>query len=543
MKKIKFLFLAVTGLMSVNTIFAQTIAEGKKFLYYDKHTSAQAVFEKLLAANPNDEQAAYYLGQALINGEHDKAAKNLYLQKLSANPNSPYLLAGIGQIELMEGKTADARSRFETAISLSKNDPFVMNAVGAANSNPDSRKGDAQYAVSVLKKATETKAGAKDPEIWSNLGDAYRKAGNGGEAVLAYEKALSLDNNYARASFRIGRIYQSQGYSQEALYLDYYNQAIAKDANYSPVYFNLMNYYYNTDISKSAQYMDKWLNTTDADEKACYYRASMKFAQKLFNDAISQADKCISEQGNDVYPNLYGLKGLSYFKLGDSLKAKEYYEEYFKRQDTSRIGGGDYSNYAEILLKFPGNEQRAAELVEKAIAMDTVVTNKVEYMKSMAAAYEGAKDYLNAGRWYARVVSTKPNYTNLDLFYAGYNYYLGGNYDSSDVYFTQYADKFPTDIMGHYMLANSAAAKDTTGQGTAVPFYNKVIEIGTADITKPNAKNRVLTAYKYFINYYANVKRDNAMALEYVNKALELDPEDQNMIQNRDILSKAPKKK
>ena len=542
MKRMKFLFPVLFVLMSGGNLFAQSIAEGKKFLYYDRHTSAQAIFEKMVAANPNDEAAIYYLGQSMLAAEHQAQAKNLYLQKLSANPNSPLLLAGIGHIELLEGKNADARSRFETAISLSKGDANVLNAVGYANGNPDIKNGDAAYAVSVLKRASETKTGSKDPEIWTNLGDAYRKLGNGGDAVRAYEKALSLDNNYARASFRIGRIYQSQGRSQEKLYMDYYNQAIAKDAAYSPVYFNLMNYFFATDVGKSAQYMDQWLNTTDADEKACYYRASMKYAQKLYNDAISQADKCIAEQGKDVYPNLYGLKGISYFKLGDSLKAKQYYEEYFQRQDISRIGGGDYSNYAEILLKFPGNEVKAAELVQKAIEMDTVPDNKVAYVSKMAKAFEDAKDYRNAGIWYAKVMDVKPNYTNLDLYRAGNNFYYGKAFDSASKYFTLYVEKYPDNLDGIYWMGNTMAAIDSTSsQGAAAPHYQKLIELGEANKTNPNTNAYLTQAYNYFINYYANVKRDNAKALEYVEKALVLDPTNQQMLQNKALLSKSTK--
>ena len=33
----------------------------------------------------------------------------------------------------------------------------------------------------------------------------------------------------------IGRIYQTQGYSQEQYYMKYYNEAIAKDPKFAPV--------------------------------------------------------------------------------------------------------------------------------------------------------------------------------------------------------------------------------------------------------------------------------------------------------------------
>src|SRR6202012_1849731 len=107
--------------------------------------------------------------------------------------------------------------------------------------------------------ASTLKDGAKNPDVFANLGDAYRKNGDGGGAQGAYQTALSLQHNYARASYRIGKIYQTQGYSQQDVFMKYYNDAIAEDPNYSPVYYNLYTYYYTTDVTKSGDYLEKYL--------------------------------------------------------------------------------------------------------------------------------------------------------------------------------------------------------------------------------------------------------------------------------------------
>ena len=98
------------------------------------------------------------------------------------------------------------------------------------------------------------------------------------------------------------------------------------------------------------------------------------------------------------------------------------------------------------------------------------------------------------------------------------------------------------------MLGNTNAVKDSTSAlGLAAPFYKKVIEIGEADITKPNAKARVLVAYKYFIGYEYNVNKNQAAALVFVDKAIALDPADEALKTNREFISKndpkAPVKK
>ncbi len=539
MKKIQTGLLLIIALMISVVTMAQSLEDGRKFMYYEKFKSAKDVFQKLISANPNNEEAIYWLGQAEIGLENVPAAKSLYQNRLSAVPNSPLVLAGMGHVELLEGKTKDARNRFETAISLSQSKSIaVLNAVGFANGNPDSKNGDAAYAIEKLRQATQIK-GFKDPEVWANLGDAYRKLTDGGNAITAYNAALALNPNYARALFRSGRVYQTQGATQTDLFMKYYNDAIAKDPNYAPAYNNLFNYYYDIDVNKSAQYLDKYLAVSDADPKACYYKASMKYAQGLFAQSISQVDQCIAAEGANPYVNSYLLKARAFNRLNDSISAKNSYDEYFKRQAPDKIGGEEYAAYGALLLKIPGNEQLASSFVEKAIAMDTSEVNKVSYLKAIAQAYEAQKKSREAAAAYAKIINIKKNYSNVDLFNAGYNYYISGQNDSSNYYFNLYVKKYPEDILGYYMLGNASAALDSTGvQGLAVPYYQKVVELGEVDPTKPNAKTRLLNAYKFFIGYYYNNLKDREKALFYLDKALALEPTDANLLANKDFITK-----
>jgi tetratricopeptide (TPR) repeat protein len=534
----------LAAILFAGTVFAQSIEDGKKFMYYERFKSAKGVFEKLIGANPNDEEAIYYLGQAEIGLENIPAAKSLYQARLSAAPNSPLLLAGMGHVELLEGKTQDARNRFETAISLSQGKSIpVLNAVGYANGNPESKNGDAAYAIEKLKQATQVKK-FKDPEVYANLGDAYRKFADGGNAVLSYQAALGLDPNYARALYRMGKVYQTQGVSQEPIYLKYYEDALAKDPIYAPVYENYYKYYYESNVSRSAEYLEKWLQNADDDPKACNYRASMKYAQGFFNEAVNKSDECIAAQGTTPYINLYKIKAFAYNRLNDSVNAKNSFEEYFKRQNPDKIQGGDYSAYAALLLRFPGNEARVGELVNKAVEFDSIEVNKVNYLKSLAQSYDAQKKYKEAGYWYNKVLYVKKNYSNVDLYNAGYAYYRIGELDSAKKIWTKYADKYPDDAFGHFMLGNTHSIIDSTSEkGLAVPHYKRVIEIAEADITKSQAKQRALTAYKYFIGYEYNINKDQAAALAYIEKALLLEPTDAQLLNFKEVISKNDPKK
>jgi tetratricopeptide (TPR) repeat protein len=274
MGKIKIMSLLVSLLLTGQILFAQSVDDGKRFLYYERYNSAKDVFNKLSTANPNNAEAAYWLGQTYLAEDDSVAAKALYQKTLGANPNTPLMLVGMGQIALMENQKNDARNRFETALSLTKNKDFnVVNAI--ARANVDARNGDAVYAIEKLRMIPENKRTA---EIWTTLGDAYRKMTDGANAQVSYQSALAVDPNYARASFMIGRLYQTQGFSQESFYMRYFNEAMTKDAKFAPVYSWLSEYYYKRDINKAREYLDKYIAVADADSKNCYYQASFLYA-------------------------------------------------------------------------------------------------------------------------------------------------------------------------------------------------------------------------------------------------------------------------
>jgi len=540
MKKIKFGLLVLTALVLSNAMKAQTIEEGKKFMYYERYQSAKGAFQKMIAANPANTEAIYWLGMATIAQEEYSAAslaevKELYRKALETNANNPLLIAGMGNIELREGKTQDARNRFETALSLSQNkDIEVLNAVGMANSDFDNKNGDPNYAIEKLKLATKIKK-FKEPSVYVHMGDAYRMLMDGGNAQISYQSALDLDPKYARASYRIGKIYQTQGQGQEDIYMKYFNEAIAKDPDFAPVYKALSDLYYLTDVTKSANYLDQYLAKTDDDPKNCYYKASMKYAQGLFQEAITMADQCVSASPKP-YSKLFGIKGYAHSRLGDSLKAKAAFEKYFIAADSNQIGMGDYATYASVLLKFPDNDSLAGVYVSRAVALDTLEANKATYLKNIATYYEGQKKYKEAGDWFKKVLAVKKAPTKTDYYYAGYNYFRAALYQPSIEIFTKYGEEFPDDPFGHYMMGKAYWGIDTTmEQGLANPSFQKTIEV--AQPKKDTYKAQIIGSYKYFIAYYANIKKDKQLALNYCDSVLAIDPTDTEALNNKEIIN------
>ncbi len=536
MRKMKQFFLLSSFIFLVNTLFAQSIDDGKKFLDYERYTSAQNVFSKLVAANPSDIEAVYWLGQTYIkNGDNPDtaAAKALYQKALQANPNTPLLMVGMGEIALMEGQKEDARNKFEAAMSIPKKKelPEIQEAVGRANI--DTKSGDPVYAIGLLNQAADKDK--KNPEVQILLGDAYRKMIDGANATTSYNNALALDPKSARADFMIGRIYETQGYGQEPIYMKYYNAAIAADPNFAPVYYWLYNYYYERDVNKSREYLNKYIAVADPDSKNCYAEASLLYVSRLYQQAIAKSDECISTGGTKVYPNVYGLKAYSYDKLGDSLNAKKYFDEFFAKVNPDKIGPKDFLTYGQVLLKIPSkdsmdqvhNDSLASVYIDKAIALDTVPANKLDYVKSTAESLIASKKYADAGKWYTKMLKLKPDYNKVDLYYAGYNDYRGGDYPAADSIWGLYTQKYPEDIFGWYMKAHAQEGIDSTGiNGLAKPSYEKVISIADTSADKDKVKANEITGYRYMVAYYYNTKKDVDSALYYNSQILTLDPND-----------------
>ncbi|HEY4291272.1 MAG TPA: tetratricopeptide repeat protein [Puia sp.] len=545
--------LLVAGVASLcNVAFAQSVDQGKKFLYYERYKSANDVFDKILASNPNNIDAVYWKGQTLLSMKDSAAAGDLYSKALQTNGNAPLLLAGMGGVELRMHKTADAKARFETALSLSKNkDIEVLNAV--ANANIDARDGDAAYAIEKLNLATQVKK-FNDPDTYLLLGDAYRKQIDGGNAVQSYQKALTIDPKLAEAKFKIGKIYETQ--NNKEFFLQAFEDAIQMDPNYGPAFHELYYYWYNRDVNKAADYLAKYIAVSDPGPELDYATVDQYYVSAKFPDAKTKALSIISTMGDKANPRMYKMVAYVNDTLGDLAGAKQYIDLYFTKQDPAAIVPADYEERGHIKGKSTDSTVAltAFDDYKQAILLDTLPESKAKYA---AEASDLAKKMGNkkamaevAGIAY----NTKKNPVNTDLYNWGMANYQAGNYKTADSIFCGiYESKYPTEIYGYLWCARSKVAQDDSvgSNGYAVEAYQKLAQVargldstakaaGTADSTKYRAQ--VINSYSQLAGYYNNIKKDKESALLYLNKILEVDPANADAAKFIGILKKAAEK-
>jgi Tfp pilus assembly protein PilF len=532
----RFISFVTMVVLGSNMLFAQSVEQGKKFLYYERYKSAKENFEKVLASNPNNIEATYWLGQTLLEQKDSVAAKNVYSKALQSNGNAPLILIGMGEIELREGKTNDARQRFETAISLTKGkDIEVFNAIGRANVN--AKAGDATYAIEKLNQATQVK-NFKDPETYIIMGDAYRKLIDGGNAITSYTKALGLDPKLAEAHHKIAKIYLTQRNAE--MFLPGFDKAIEVDPAYAPTYFELFYYWYFKDVNKAAPYLEKFAANSDQGADVEYLKTDFLYASGKFAEAKDKALSLISQFGDKVTPRMYKMVAYACDTLKDISCANKYITDYFAKQNPDEILSADYEELANINLQTPGSEAQAFVNLQKAVEKDTVVENKIKYINKAAALAKKQGDRAQEANWLGIAYNLKKEPTQTDLYNWGYAHYQAANYVTADSIFCNiYQSKFPDQIYGYLWCARSKQAQDTAMvQGIAVAPYEKLAEMA-AKLDSVKFKAQIISSYQYLTTYYNDAKKDSKTALTYVDKILAIDPSNQFANAAKPILQKA----
>ncbi len=546
MKKISITFL-VAGLLLVSAIQAQSIQDGVKDLYAERFKSAKATFEKLIAANPNNIEATYWLGQTHLEMDDVAGAKNVYSKALLASANAPLLLVGMGQVELKENKVSEARQRFEAAITMTRgkkgDDPAILNAVGRAISysynTKDKTGGDINYAVEKLEAAAQRDP--KNAEIFLNLGNAYRKAKPGEAGGLAYQnyqKAADANPAFAVPYHRMAQLFNSQ--RNWDLYEKYLNDAISRDPRYAPAYYDL--YYFKLlrlDFAAAEDYAKKFVANTDPDPQNDYLRCQTLWAKKDFDGAISCAKNIISQAGVNVKARVFKLIADSYLQKKDTAAAKEFVDQYFTKAKPEELTAIDYQMKASVYSIIPGQEDIVYNSYMEGLKADTVLENKVELLKKGAEFFKNKGQREKEGDLLEELVKLKPKPTINEMFDVGRAYYFGGAYIKSYNAFNRFAEKYPEEVFGWEWKLNNAKIIDSTKQDSiALPDALKLLEFSEKDTAK--FKKQYISAASFLALYYANKAGDKVKAIEYLKKWQTMDPVNKDAIQkNIDILSKA----
>lgn len=547
-------FIAGIGsfLLTIGVINAQ-VANSINDIYAERFQTAKANLEKAVAANPNDLEAVYWLGQAYIGMNDVAGAKAVYDKGLTSSANAPLLMAGLGEVELRQGKVNEARQHFEMAVTSSSGkkggDPEILNAVGRAIANTytdKEKKGDINYAVAKLTEASNvsTKDNVLKADIYVNLGNALLDAKpgeNGGQAFQNYQKAIEANPNSAVPYYRMAMLFKTQ--KNWELFEKYLNDAIGKDPRFAPAYYELAYFKMGKlDLAAAESYATKFASAADTDPQNEYLAASMQWAQKNYDKAIQSAKSISDRLGDKTKARVYKLLAYSYRDKKDTAAGKQYIDQYFAKAAPEEIVAQDYGLKADIYSAIPGEEAVVLQSYLDGIKADTSIDNKLDLLKTGAEFFLARKQYDKEAQLRQMILDLKPTPNINDYFttlYADYrtrNYPdLIKSYDLAKII----SEKWPDQQFGWEWMYNNAVLIDTVQKDSiAVPAALKWLEFAQKDTAK---YNRQISGTSYFLATYYQDK-DKTKAIEYLTimkNANSKDPALQENIQhNIDLLSK-----
>lgn len=526
MKKTTFTLLAAVFTASV--ALAQTVDDGIKFIYYQRYKSAKETLEKVVASKPTDALAAYWLGQAYLGDKDVAGAKAVYQKALNGGLNDPWIWVGMGHVESMEGNIASAKQRFEQAITSTKGkkgaeNPDILNAIGRANADGGSEKGDPMYGVEKLKRAQELNK--TNPDISIQLGVCYLKLGteHGGDAVEAFRDAYTRNPQYAEAYYRTGKVYQSQ--NNKEFMDEWFAKAINADPAYAPVYLAYFLYYQEKDVNVAKEYLDKYVVNADKDCGNDYYLAEYMFRAGKYQESLNKVKEM--EGGNcKDYVRINVLYAYNYDRLGDSLTAKTYIEKFFATAPQEKKDPRDYVLAGQLLAKFPGSEDAAGRYLDTAVAMDTVMANKLKYLNIQASIYGRAQMFDKQLDVFMKMAAMKGKLTATDYYYLSQAAISAKNCTVADSISKKYVELYPEQPQGYSFNVQAAKLCDVdSSQGLAVEPITKY----NAFLMKDSVKNAT-TIYRnlyYLLLFYNDKAKDYVKALDVARKMLSIMPTDQ----------------
>ncbi|MEO6546704.1 MAG: tetratricopeptide repeat protein [Ferruginibacter sp.] len=536
MKRISILVLVLLTFVSLKS---QTIDDAKKHVYYERYETAKNMLLSIAANADASPDTWYWLSEIYLEQNNLDSARAIlqgkpekFLQQNFSLKENPLIFIGWAHVLLDSGMTTEAKKQMEEVLTAGKyKNPVALLAVARANIK--SKNGDSLWAVELLEKAI--KRDKKNEEIYTALGDAYRRLVDGSNAIISYDKALEINPAYAEAMFKKGRIYKTQ--NNPEIYVDRFTKALAIDSTYTPALYELYYYYYFRDVVKAERFLKAYIKNADPSPKNAYMLVDLHYVSNKWDLAIKEAKAIINAEGTNAEPRLYKLIAYSDAALGDSTSALKNMNLYFDKQDDSDWVAKDFEMKARLLEKLNPDKLVAVEWYKKAIGKEQDTSEALSSMVSLAEIQKELDNREREAFWRERIYSIKEQPTNLDIYKWGMALYSAKEYMKADSVFSIYENKYPDQVHGYLWRARSNAMLDTTMEmGLAVPHYKKLLGLISAD----TAKNKPLLTrvYEYLGAYEANTTKDYSAAREYYNKILELEPDHSDARKYTEILNK-----
>ena len=375
------------------------------------------------------------------------------------------------------------------------------------------------------------------------LGDIEATYGtDGGKAAGFYNQAITFDPKNPEGYKKWAMVYRKISPSQAAKKLqDMKANCPNEDVDgFTGHMYMLVNdeknayeSYKKADISK----LDKaYLNE--------YVRAS--YFTGHFDDALKAAEAGLKLEPRN--PTFNRLAMFSNYELKNYDAAKAYINKYFNETDSAKFSEYDHFYTALIYQALEDKENMYAQY-DKALELvnDSSMIKRHAILKSVSDSYLKDQQFENAIKYYQDYLACKPDLNSDDHEGLAKIYSKYADADEArkaelvakavEAYHVM-GEKFPIQkIYAAYQCATMNNKLDKTGEkGLAKPEYQKVVELLEGKADRDNSENTMLKySYHYLMSNAFLYGKNKALAKEYANKILTIDPDYAPAQQIRDL--------
>ena len=455
----------------------------------------------------------------------------------TANAQEEELQAALSAIKAKSGNVADAA---KTAYKKNKKNPEALMKIARAFFEQKDTAGARQFA-NYANEAGKPKY--QYAPAYLLLGDIESAYGtDGGKAAGYYNQAINFDPKNPEGYKKWAMVYRKISPSQAAKKLqDMKANCPNEDVDgFTGHMYMLVNdeknayeSYKKADISK----LDKaYLNE--------YVRAS--YFTGHFDDALKAAEAGLKLEPRN--PTFNRLAMFSNYELKNYDAAKAYIHKYFNETDSAKFSEYDHFYTALIYQALEDKENMYAQY-DKALELvnDSSMIKRHAILKSVSDSYLKDQQFENAIKYYQDYLACKPDLNSDDHEGLAKIYSKYADADEArkaelvakavEAYHVM-GEQFPIQkIYAAYQCATMNNKLDKTGEkGLAKPEYQKVVELLEGKADRDNSENTMLKySYHYLMSNAFLYGKNKALAKEYANKILTIDPDYAPAQQIRDL--------
>ena len=135
----------------------------------------------------------------------------------------------------------------------------------------------------------------KNAEAWNNLGVLYRKRGDDGKALAAFQEAAAIAADRPDIHYNIGNLHKAAGRFDDAV--SAYNRSIEADPSYAPAYNNLGTLYESRKERDKALEVFKRGLTADTGDASLRFNMGLVFQEEeKWDDARDAFDRALKSR-------------------------------------------------------------------------------------------------------------------------------------------------------------------------------------------------------------------------------------------------------